>query len=260
VLGSRKRFSVIFPALILISVSLFAITAGLLRARPTRYVVLRVDDIQDFAFRDAQLLLLNYSIDTDLVLSLGVVSGMFGEDFEILDAVRFAVGSGSEVGIHGWRHEDLAVLSFTEQRDILFQAKSRIRQLLDVDARLLIPPMFSYNDDTISAMCEESCSIISTCGDFDEPGFSSEVKNIPATVELSILSDGVWQMKSAEVVVGEVERSFELFGYAAIVTHPQEFVRDGELNQVNLESFVNLVENLGSNCEFTTFEKLSQSR
>jgi len=148
----------------------------------------------------------------------------------------------------------------SEQTEILSQAKSRIKGLVGVDARVLVPPMFSLNNDTTFAMRQESYAVVSTCVDYHTPSFVSEIRQIPATVELSILTDGVWQMKNAEVVVAEVERSFELFGYAAIVTHPQEFMRDGKLNQVDVDSFVNLVENLSSNCEFTTFEKLSQSR
>ena len=257
--GSRKRLAVLFSLLILVSVGVFVFAEVALRERPDRFVVLRVDDIQDFAFRDAQLFLLNYSVEADLKLSLGVISGMFGEDIEVLEAARLAVGSGSEVGIHGLKHEDLATFSLSEQRDILVQAKSRIRQLLGVNARLLVPPLFSFNDDTLSAMREVSCSVISTCVDFDQPSLDSEIRGIPATVELSILQDGVWQMKSVDVVVAEVERSFELYGYAAIVTHPQEFVQDGKLNQSATEAFIGLAEKLSQTCQFTTFENIASA-
>lgn len=255
--SSRKRLAVVLSSLIVISVLLAALAAGVLRERPERHIVLRVDDIQDFAFRDAQLFLLNYSVEADLEMSLGVISGMFGEDPQVLELTRSAVRSGSEVGIHGWKHEDLAALSLNEQRDILFQAKSRIRQLLGVDATLLIPPMFSFNEDTISAMQEESCSVISTCADYNEPSFGSKVKNMPATVELSILSGNTWQMKSVDVVVAEVERSFELYGYAAIVTHPQEFFTDGKLNQAAADSCIVLLEKLGETFSFTSFENIA---
>ena len=255
--GSRKRFAVFFLSLILVTVVLIALAGGALRKRPERFIVLRVDDIQDFAFRDAQLFLLHYGVEADLELSLGVISGMLGEDIEVLEAVRLAINSGSEVGIHGLKHEDLGALSVSEQRDLLFQARSRIRQQLGVNARLLIPPMFSFNNDTLSVMREVSCNIISTCVDYDEPRLESDIKEIPATVELSILCDGVWKIKSSEVVVAEVERSFELYGYAAIVTHPQEFCFDGKLNQPAAESLVSLVEDLRETCQFTTFEKLA---
>jgi len=257
--SSRKRLTVVLSSLIVISVLLAALAVGVLRDSPERYIVLRVDDIQDYAFRDAQLFLLNYSVEADLEMSLGIISGMFGEDQQVLEATRSAVRSGSEVGIHGWNHEDLAVLSMSEQRDILFQAKSRIRQLLGVDATLLIPPMFSFNEDTISAMQEESCNVISTCADYDEPSLEAEIKNIPATVELSVLSDNAWHMKSVNEVTAEVERSFELYGYTAIVTHPQEFFTDGKLNQKAVDSLIILLEKLGETFHFTTFENIARA-
>jgi len=257
--SSIKRIAVVLSSLIVTSVLLATLTAGVLRDSLERYIVLRVDDIQDYAFRDAQLFLLNYSVEADLKMSLGVISGMFGEDQQVLEATRSAVMSGSEVGIHGWNHEDLAVLSMSEQRDILFQAKSRIRQLLGVDATLLIPPMFSFNEDTISAMHEESCNVISTCTDYDEPSLDAEVKNIPATVELSVLSGNTWHMKSVDEVMAGVERSLELYGYAAIVTHPQEFFTDGKLNQKAVDSLIILLEKLGETFHFTTFENITRS-
>lgn len=257
--SSRKRIAVVLSSLFVLSVLLAALAVGVLRDSPERYIVLRVDDIQDYAFRDAQLFLLNYSVEADLGMSLGVISGMFGEDQQVLEATRSAVRSGSEVGIHGWNHEDLAVLSVSEQRDILFQAKSRMRQLLGVDATLLIPPMFSFNEDTISAMQDESCNVISTCIDYDEPSFDAEIKNIPATVELSILSGNTWHMKSVNEVMAEVERSFELYGYAAIVTHPQEFFTDGKLNQNAVDSLISLLEKLGGTFHFTTFENITRA-
>lgn len=191
---SKKKLSVVLSSLIVISMLLATIATGVLRERPELYIVLRVNDIQDYAFRDAQLFLLNYSVEADLPMNLGVISGMFGEDQQVLEATRSAVESSSEVGIYGWNHENLTGLTLNEQRDILFQAKNRIRQLLGADSTLLIPPMFCFNQDTISAMQKESCSIISTCTDYNEPSFDAEIINIPATVELSVLYGNTWHL------------------------------------------------------------------
>lgn len=254
--GWKKKLAALFSLLTLIAVILVALTGGLLRNPQDHFIVIRVDDIQDFAFRDAQLFLLEHGVENKLPLSLAVIAGMFGEDLEILEAVRLAVASGSEVGVHGWKHENLAHFSLDEQISILFQAKSRIKQLLGVDTRLLVPPMFSFDNNTISAMSQESYDIVSTCTDFHEPSFISGIKNIPATVELSILLNNVWQMKSIDTISAEVEKSFESYGYAAIVTHPQEFTSDGQINQTSTESYVNLLAKLNETYQFTTFENL----
>jgi hypothetical protein len=80
---------------------------------------------------------------------------------------------------------------------------------------------------------------------------------LPATVELSVLTDGVWKMKSYKSLLEEVEWSFKSYGYAAIVTHPQEFMFNGTLNSAATESFVSLISTLSETCQFTTFEKLN---
>jgi peptidoglycan/xylan/chitin deacetylase (PgdA/CDA1 family) len=254
--SSKKRILILFSVLTLIVVILAAFTGAFLATRQDRFVVIRVDDIQDFAFRDAQLFLLKQSAETNVPLSLAIIAGMFGEDTEILEAVQLAVASGCEVGAHGWKHENLTNLSMTEQMNVLFQAKMRIKDLLGIDTQLLIPPMFSFNADTISAMHYESYSILSTCTDFHEPSVISGITNVPATVELSTLVNDVWQMKNVAVINAEVEKSVELYGYAAIVTHPQEFVSNGQINQAASESYINLLTELGEAYKFTTFENL----
>ena len=256
-LNSKKTASILFPLLTLVAVVLTVCTGAFLRTPQNRFIIIRVDDIQDFAFRDAQLFLLKQSAETNVPLSLAVIAGMFGEDAEILEAVQLAVASGCEVGAHGWKHENLTNLSMTEQMNVLFQAKIRIKDLLGIDTQLLIPPMFSFNTNTISAMHHESYSIISTCIDYDEPSVISGITNIPATVELSSLVNDVWQMKSVDVISAEVEKSVELYGYAAIVTHPQEFLSNGQINQATSESYMNLLAKLGEKYKFTTFENLN---
>jgi len=259
----RTRFSSKKLAIVLVSlftlaiVVLAAFTGAFLITPQNRFIIIRVDDIQDFAFRDAQLFLLKQSTETNVPLSLAIIAGMFGEDTEILDAVQSAVASGCEVGVHGWKHENLTKLSMTEQMNVLFQAKNRIKDLLGIDTQLLIPPMFSFNTNTISAMRHESYRIISTCRDFHEPSNISGITNVPATVELSTLVNDAWQMKSVDAINAEVENSVELYGYAAIVTHPQEFLSNGQINQAASESYINLLAKLSETYKFTTFEKLN---
>ena len=257
---SKKTVVPLLLLLMLIAVALGASTGVFLTTPQDRFVIVRVDDIQDFAFKDAQLFILEQSNGTNLPLSLAVIAGMFGEDAEILEAVHLAVASGCEVGVHGWEHENLTSLSMTEQMNVLFRAKIRIKDLLGVDTQLLIPPTFSYDNNTVKAMCHESFAIFSTCTDYHEPSSISGITNFPATVELSTLSNNVWQMKKVDAITAEIEKSFELYGYAAIVTHPQEFLSSGQMNQTAKETFKNLLTELSKTCQFTTFGDLYQQK
>ena len=256
----RRRLGTIFIAglLILLGLTPVAIIKTSIENREPPSLVIRVDDIQDFAFREAQLFLLNESVINHVPLSLAVIAGMFGEDREVVQTVKLAVSLGSDVAVHGWKHEDLAKLSFREQVALLFQSRSRINEILDFDTRVLVPPMFSFSEDTMAAMHEEGYNIISTFADLSEPGSISKVISLPATVELSDYSNGTWEMKSSDSVKAEVSRSIQKYGFAVIVTHPQEFLTDGELNQVNVELYRALLRTLKEDYSFKTLEALGE--
>ena len=255
-----KDKGTIFIAALLIFLSMIPIaiirTSTENKNPPT--LVIRVDDIQDFAFREAQLFLLNNSIQNHVSLSLAVIAGMFGADSEIVQTVKLAVNSGSEVAVHGWEHEDLAKLSFREQMTLLFQAKNRIKETLDVNTRTLVPPMFSFNEATLDAMDEEGYDIISTSKGLQEPGLISGVRCLPATVELSDYSNGLWVVKSYDSVKTEILMSVQRYGFAVIVTHPQEFMTDGKLNQATVAFYTTLLGNLNGTYSLKTLEGLSQ--
>jgi len=227
------------------------------REPPT--LVIRVDDVQDFAFREAQLFLLNESIINQVPLSLAVIVGMFGEDGGIVQTVKLAVSSGSEVAVHGWKHEDLAKLSFGEQVALLSRSRTQAKEMLDYDVEVLVPPMFSFDEDTLAAMNEEGYNIISTVADYVEPGLMSNVISLPATIELSDFSNGIWNMKSLDSIKAEISRSVQKYGFAVIVTHPQEFINDGELNQVNTELYRALLNTLKEDYSFETLETLGEN-
>jgi len=256
----RRRLGTIFIAglLILLGLTPVAIIKTSIENREPPSLVIRVDDIQDFAFREAQLFLLNESVINHVPLSLAVITGMFGEDREVVQTVKLAVSLGSDVAVHGWKHEDLAKLSFREQVALLFQSRSRIKEILDFDTRVLVPPMFSFSEDTMAAMHEEGYNIMSTFADLPEPGSISKVISLPATVELSDYSNGTWEMKSSDSVKAEVSRSIQKYGFAVIVTHPQEFLTDGELNQVNVELYRALLRTLKEDYSFKTLEALGE--
>jgi predicted deacetylase len=258
--AGRKTLIISFIAGILILLSLIPVV--MIRASRANQeppvVVIRVDDIQDFAFKQAQLFLFDESMTNGVPLSLAVIAGMFGEDREIVQAAKSAVSTGSEITVHGWRHEDLTKLSLEEQATLLSQSRKRIWELLSIDTDVLVPPMYSANDDTIEAMREEGYQIISTSVNISKPASFSGVINLPATVELSDYVNGIWKMKSCGSVSVEILKSIEKYGFAVIITHPQEFITGGELDKVNVESFRTLLGILKNKYSVKTLISLSE--
>lgn len=256
---TRRRLIVISVLGLSILLIIIAILKTPITSREPPTLVIRVDDIQDFAFREAQLFLLNESIVNQVPVSLAVIAGMFGEDTEIAQAVKLAVSSGSEVAVHGWNHEDLAELSFGQQAMLLSRSRCQIKEMLDYDVEVLVPPKFSFDENTLRAMNEEGYSIISTLADYAEPGLMSNVISLPATIELSDFSNGIWSMKSLDSIKTEISRSIRRYGYVVIVTHPQEFVTDGILDPDRMELYRTLLVTLKKDYSFETLESLSQN-
>lgn len=258
---SRSRWRAIFLAglTVLLNFALVAILRAPAENKELPPLVLRIDDIQDYAFREGQFSLLNESAACGVAVSLSIIAGKFGQDKEIVQAVKGAVDAGSEVAAHGWNHEDLTAFSLEEQAALLARARARIQQIFDGDMKILVPPMFSFNEDTISAMQASGYTIISSFSNYTEPGLLSKAISIPGTVNLSDLSNNAtWKMKDIDSIWVEVSVSVQKYGFAVIVTHPQEFLENGELIQAKKESYRALLDRLKEGYSFKTLEKLAE--
>jgi peptidoglycan/xylan/chitin deacetylase (PgdA/CDA1 family) len=219
-------------------------------------VAIRVDDIQDYAFRDAQLFLLDTGIDDRIPLSLAVIAGAFGEDKEIVEAAKLAAAAGSEVASHGWEHENFTDFSREEQSDFLVKSKQKIRELFNVEGTVFVPPMFQFNEDTLTAMSGNGYTLISTYTQNAEPGMMSNIISIPGTVQLSTLDGETWNLKSLESLRAEISASIKKYGFAVIVTHPQEFLTDGKLDPLKTAIYYILLKEIKSRYTLTTLSRL----
>lgn len=244
---------------ILIAASLLIATQTLLGNREPPIVAVRIDDVQDFYCRDAQFILFEYSLNNSIPATLAIIPRFFGQDKELVDAVKSVTLSGFEVAVHGWEHEDLTRLSLEEQQTRLQQGKAHLSEVLSVNASVLVPPMFSYNNDTLVAMHTNGLKIVSGLSELQPPAPASEgIISIPATVELSDFANGTWKMKSADSVTEEVNASIHLHGYAVIVTHPQEFMKDGALSREALQEYNTLIQTMKPRYSFTTLDGLAR--
>jgi peptidoglycan/xylan/chitin deacetylase (PgdA/CDA1 family) len=254
----RKRRFVISAVCLVIMISLlpagvFNHTAGNMAKPP---VIIRLDDIQDYAFKDAQLFLLDRSINDGLLLSLAVIAGEFGEDREIVEKTKLAVTAGSEVTSHGWNHENFTDFSLEEQSGLLLKSKQIIEEIFNVETTVFVPPMFKFNPDTLTAMSANGYTSISTYTQNAEPGLLSNIISLPGTVQLSDYENAAWHVKSTELLKEEISASVEKYGFAVIVTHPQEFLTDGKLDPLKTVIYEELLKEIQAKYSLTTFTRL----
>lgn len=251
--------AILVAVIVLVAFGLHTEPAPLQENNNPPLVVLRVDDIQDYAFREAQLYLLEHCRHNRIPLSLAVIPMYFGEDNELVGAVKQTINAGSEVTIHGWEHENLSLCNLDEQKLRLAEAKDFLEETLNIKTCVLVPPMFMYNNDTITAMDETGYTIVSGSSEFHMIGWVSEnILSIPATVELSNYSSNAWNMKSKETILSELNASIEEHGYAVVVTHPQEFIKNNRLNQEAVKKYEQIHEAVLESFSFNTIEGISQ--
>ncbi|MGD0804531.1 MAG: DUF2334 domain-containing protein [Candidatus Bathyarchaeia archaeon] len=223
-------------------------------------IVVRVDDIQDYAFRDAQFCILKVSADQHVPLSLSVIPGFFSLDQELIDAVKAAVQNGSEVTDHGWLHENLTTFSLEEQEQRLTLAKNALNNVLGVKTTILVPPDFEFNNDTLLAMKKTGYDTISSSTDFQNAGVGRDgIVNLPSTVNFSDLINDTWYNKPLGQLDSEVNQSVSMYGYAMVVIHPQELLSGDKLNQTAVKTFEDLLTDLSGKYSFTTIKDLSNT-
>ena len=100
-LSKRKiKFFIYVATLVLLCILAVIIFRNPVENTELPSIVMRVDDIQDYAFKEAQIFLLDESINRKIPFSLAVISNMFGKDLEIVNKVILAIASGSEVSVH----------------------------------------------------------------------------------------------------------------------------------------------------------------
>jgi hypothetical protein len=220
-------------------------------------IVIRIDDIQDYAFRDGQIFLLEYNLANRLPMSLAVISGSFGNDKELVEIVTYAVKQNSEITAHG--SELLTEYELNEQISILQSYRDRLSQVLGVEVSVLTPPCFAFNNNTLLAMKQAGYSTITSHIDLSKPGILSEnIVSVPATVEFSDFHNGTWQPKDTQTLMVEISRSIRLYGNAVIVTHPQEFYQGDKFDPDRFETYTDLIQKTRELYSFTVIENLQE--
>ena len=222
-------------------------------------IVIRIDDIQDCAWRDAQIALIKYNLAMNLPISLAVIPKSFGEDTELVELVSAAITQGSEITAHGWKHERLTDYDVGEQTRLLRLARERLRHVLGVEVSVMVPPYFAFNNDTLLAMEKTGYTTLSSEIHIVNAGLVDEdIISVPATVQFANYENGTWELKSLLSLVIEIVHSVRRYGYAVIVTHPQEFWQGNEFDPARFEVYKTLIRQLSANCSFTVIETLRE--
>jgi len=245
-------------------------------------VVFRMDDIQDYWMRSAQLAAMNQFTDRNQSLTLGIIMGIIGNDSEIVNKVRDGSDSGLfELAVHGWNHTDYTKLSEEEQRNSMYNSNTKMRELFGNASEIFIPPLNAFNNDTVNAMQQVGMKIIdANSSSFDElelngsnnesqtlsspPTQSKSFFYIPSTIAFKDYYQDKPIKNSVQNIINNVTQSVSAHGYAVIIFHPQDFVKidpngvltdELDANEINdLSRLIDLI--LSNNIRIGSFSEI----
>ena len=140
-------------------------------------VVFRMDDLQDYWIRTAQITGMNLFLSKHIPLSLAIIMNSIGNDSLVVVVDKIREGSKMpnalfELAIHGWDHVNYADLSEKEQADTLKKANDKMLQLFGNKSNIFVTQYGPFNADTIKAMNNVGIKILSSAlvneGRFDD--------------------------------------------------------------------------------------------
>jgi peptidoglycan/xylan/chitin deacetylase (PgdA/CDA1 family) len=190
-------------------------------------VAFRLDDVQDYFTKNAQIDLIKMFGEESVPLTIGVIGGFLGEDAELVSFLQSVDTGLVEFGNHGWNHTDHSEMTLADQIVSMSKTNELIQDLFGVEAKTFIPPENAFDEDTLAAM--EATALTHMSGSIflkpDEPPYplknGDSVYHFPQTAYVSDVDTptGVWTIFPNSEVMDAIDSSVEQYGFAVVVMH-----------------------------------------
>ena len=131
-------------------------------------VIFRLDGVQDYHGKSAQLEIMDTFLNKSQSLSLGMIMNSIGNDTEIVNKILEGSKNGLfELSVLGWNFSDYSKMSQREQNTSLYLANQKVGQLFGQLSNVFIPPYGNFNKYTPSAMNNAGLEVLSSFPGFD---------------------------------------------------------------------------------------------
>ena len=195
-------------------------------------VAFRLDDVQDYYLRGAQLDIMKLFQQKKADLTVGIIGSAFGEDPLLLDFLNRGVSNKYptlEIANHSYTNAPLTSLDKNDQRLLLEKTNQVIYDKLNVAPKVLIPPLNLFNDETLELLPELGITHIT--GHIEENhsppylGKDLDIFYFPANTHTGKLQlDGItWVQKERSALLNEIRDFIGKYGYAEVMMHQYEF-------------------------------------
>lgn len=202
-------------------------------------IVLRVDDIQAFAWRDIQIRMIEDAINRDMPLVLGVIPFGIDDDKELYNFLRNN-SCNLEIAQHGWTHgaeyggaiAEFGNLSEEEAYKKIILGKPILEKIAGQDLTTFIPPNNKFSTGTALALEKAGFSAISAAENSDF-GYSASTYDSEAQA-----------LNPLEDVMSYCTQDLEENKLCIIMLHPQDYASDNVLDEQKYKEYLYLLDSL----------------
>ena len=205
-----------------------------------RNIILRLDDIQAFAWKEIQISMINDALKRDKTLSLGVIPLNLLDDKELSNLLK-KNKCNLEIILHGYDHsyEEFSNLNYS-QADKKIKDGIKILNEIELNITTFIPPNNIFSNKTKDALINNNFKIISAGYWNSKYGFNVSTYN--------------WEEKKLndyKDVLKNCEKDLDNNKTCIIMMHPQDYLK-------NYSSYTKLLDGLDElNASVINFKDLN---
>jgi hypothetical protein len=203
-------------------------------------IILRLDDIQAFAYSEISEMMISDSISHNMKLVLGVIPHNLTQDAFITDVLK-KNDCNLELALHGWDHSISPETGLYEFEDMdeaeaagkIREGKSILEQIGGQPVVTFVPPGNLISSSTKKVLNQEGIKYLS--GDME-----SSIYGIDATTydfQNKKLNDN-------SEILNKCNERFSKNKFCVIVIHPQDYLTDDKIDQDKYSQFINLLDEL----------------
>jgi peptidoglycan/xylan/chitin deacetylase (PgdA/CDA1 family) len=201
-----------------------------------RCVAFKVDDIQDYYVNNTQIAIIDLFQKKNASFTAGFIAGKFGNDTPFVAHIMQVLHDNKhpdkrkqpllEVASEGWNYDNFTQLAESQQSAIIRKSNEKISLTLRVTPpTVFIPPMRSFDNNTLQALHENDFRTISSAVKFDPPPYhfhNVTLFHFPQTISIGNYIVGK-PSRSVEQIYSEIQYSLVKYGFAVIWIHPTAF-------------------------------------
>lgn len=229
---------------------------GLIPAQHEKFVIIRIDDVQAYAWRDVTKRLVDTILANNMSVVLAVIpSRDLPNDIETKNMlVEYSRDERVEIAQHGLLHtpDEFINLTYDDAKSKIEEGRHVLVKELKIEPITFIPPYNTYSNGTEQALIEEGFTILSSGR--NELEFKPNITIMGFNSESKVSSsDGLIPVTE---VLAKCSDSLSERNVCVIMLHLQDYATNGVLDEKKFEKFKILLN--GINEKTTTFRKMTR--